>query len=173
MSEGWGQGPPPPAATEVAAEARLASIGARAVAWFIDWLVVSVPVVIVAFVVLLNEVGLNPDDQPSVDELSELVPAWLFVLPNAARAVYDTVLVAWRGRTLGKLALGVKVVAGDGGRLEWWQAGIRAVLPQIAWLVPFVGVGLVSVIYLVAAFDPYRRGLHDRAAGSLVIRTRA
>lgn len=172
MTSGWEPEPPAPAEPGVAAEARLASIGARAVAWFIDWLVVSVPVVVVAFVVLVNEVGLNPDDQPSVDELSELVPAWLFVLPNAARAVYDTVLVAWRGRTLGKLALGVKVVAADGGRLEWWQAGIRAVLPQIAWLVPYLGIGLVSVIYLVAVLDPYRRGLHDRAAGSLVIRTR-
>ena len=165
--------PLPSADAELALEVQPASIGARAAGWCIDSLVVSVPVVIAAFIVLVNEIGLSPDEQPSVDELSDLVPGWLLVLPNAARAVYDAVLVAWRGQTLGKLALGLKVVRSDGGRIEWWQAGIRAVIPQLAWLVPYVGIGLVLAVYLTAMIDPFRRGLHDRAAGSVVVRSRS
>jgi hypothetical protein len=59
-----------------------------------------------------------------------------------------------------------------GGRLEWWQASIRALVPGVAWSAPgAVGSFLAVGVYLSASFDERRRGLHDRAAGSLVVQT--
>jgi hypothetical protein len=45
------------------------------------------------------------------------------------------------------------------------------VLPQVSGLIPLPATGLLA--YLPAFRDSRRRGLHDRAAGTVVIDTRA
>jgi uncharacterized RDD family membrane protein YckC len=48
---------------------------------------------------------------------------------------------------------------------------MRYLLPVLPALVPVPGLVLLSpVIYLVAAADPLRRGWHDRAAGTIVVK---
>lgn len=89
---------------------------------------------------------------------------------------YEVVMVATRGQTLGKLGLGTRVMDGvSGGRPTLWQAATRAVVPLAGVVVDAalgsVGVGAlwVLVVYGSVLFDAHRRGLHDRAAGTVVV----
>jgi uncharacterized RDD family membrane protein YckC len=81
---------------------------------------------------------------------------------------YPMVLEAtWNGRTLGKAAMGLRVVTTLGGRIGWREAAMRAV---IGFFELWVTLGAVAFI---AAFVSERgQRLGDVAAGTLVIRTR-
>lgn len=102
-----------------------------------------------------------------------------------AIAAYQVVSVAQWGRTLGKLVAGTQVVAVVSGAAPGWS---RAVL---RWAVPSIvdlgfllqGDGLVAglasrasavvtfVVYFGVLRQPLRQGLHDKAAGTVVVLT--
>ena len=96
-------------------------------------------------------------------------------LSTAGYLVYEVVMVVLRGQTLGKMALGTRVVGDPSGRLpSLWQAATRAVVPMAGVLVE-VGIGLTAVgafwvlaVYGSLLLDDRRRGLHDKAAGTMV-----
>lgn len=83
--------------------------------------------------------------------------------------VYNLVLLARNGQTLGKKILGIKIVRTDGskaglGRIFW----LRMVLNAVIGVVPVLGV-----IYQIAdplfIFGDARRCLHDRLADTIVV----
>ena len=82
---------------------------------------------------------------------------------------YRVLLIASRGQTLGKLLLGIAVVdAADPRRNpSVAQAFRRCMVPQGAGLVPIPCTGLVPYLWMFR--DPKNQGLHDRAAGTLVV----
>lgn len=87
--------------------------------------------------------------------------------------VIDLVLLARTGQTLGKRALGLRIVRGDGsraplGRLFW----LRSVAPAVLGSVPLVG-WLFGLIDTLAIFGADRRTLHDRMADTIVVDLRA
>lgn len=147
----------------------LAKIGLRAVARLLDMVVVGIPLVLIVAVVLLAT-GYDPDQATE----AETLPPWLAAVWFVAVFSYETVAVAWKGRTLGKLAVGIRVARLDDGRTPlWWQAGIRVALPAVIVTIPYPLTQLVFVgIYLTAQFDAMRRGIHDKAAGTIVVTTR-
>ena len=75
---------------------------------------------------------------------------------------YLTAFTCCGGQTLGKMALGLRVVADDGA-VPPGTAVLRAV-------VAVIGVGLAGLGVLPALFDGERRALHDRIAGTRVVR---
>jgi uncharacterized RDD family membrane protein YckC len=77
--------------------------------------------------------------------------------------VYESLLVALLGCTLGKLALGLRVVDLTGRRASW----ITALVRSLALLVSVIVLGL-GVWWTL--FDRTKRGLHDHLAGTYVIR---
>jgi len=80
-------------------------------------------------------------------------------LPIVLLVVESAVLTATLGGSAGQLVLGVRVRRVDGGpSVDIARALLRSVL--IALVLPAV------------VFDRDRRGLHDRAAGTVVISTR-
>lgn len=96
-------------------------------------------------------------------------------LTTAAYLVYEVALVAVRGQTLGKMALGTRVVdAGTGSLPTLWQAATRAVLPMAGVVIDVAtGTAAVGAFWVLAVYgslllDDRRRGLHDKAAGTLV-----
>jgi uncharacterized RDD family membrane protein YckC len=69
----------------------------------------------------------------------------------------ELILLTWlTGSSFGQRVLGVQVVRMDGGRLGLGAVALRTVL--ICLVIPAVII------------DSYGRGLHDRAAGSVVVR---
>ena len=76
--------------------------------------------------------------------------------------LYFLALWVWRGQTVGKMAMAIKVVRRDGYRLGVGTALLRLVGYLFSTLLLFAG-------FLMIAFDRQRRGLHDRLADTLVV----
>ncbi|MCW2943685.1 MAG: domain containing protein [Actinoallomurus sp.] len=90
--------------------------------------------------------------------------------------VYEAVQLAVWGRTVGKRLTGIRVVSAAGGRPSVPQAVIRAAiyaLPPGARPVPVLNViaGIFWLAEIGLLFEgSYGQALHDRAAGTLVVR---
>lgn len=143
----------------------LASIGQRGVARIIDTILVAVPAAVLMVPYLRIE-----DEELSIDG----VPWWVTIVQLVIAVVYETVALRLWGRTLGKWLLGLRVARfGDGANPTTTQAAQRILLPQAVGAVPVAVAGaLVVMVYLTSTFDVLRRGVHDKYAGTIVIRTR-
>lgn len=96
-------------------------------------------------------------------------PVWLvFVMYPiflGVPVVYEALMLQRRGQTVGKMALGVKVVTPDGGDISKGQAWGRAVLKLILG-------SCMGIDYLPAFFTHDRTCLHDLIAKTRVVRVR-
>jgi uncharacterized RDD family membrane protein YckC len=139
----------------------LAPILRRVGGLLLDQIVVALPVVMV--VVAL---GFTPSD----DVTSKALLAFNIAVTSVA-FVYETTMIALLGRTVGKLAMGTRVVRlVDGARPDWSESAMRALVPLSLGAIPRVGVFLGVLVYSLALWNPLRQGLHDKAAGTLVVR---
>ena len=143
----------------VVLELRIAQVTSRMLAGLID-VTVQVVALSIGTVILTG----------TLDQLDAAARATLTLLWSV------TVLVIWpvtfetlsRGRSLGKLALGLRVVRDDGGPVRFRQSLVRAltgVFPDI-WF----SAGSVALISSLASRHGKRLG--DYAAGTLVVRER-
>ncbi|MGZ4765861.1 MAG: RDD family protein [Ilumatobacteraceae bacterium] len=155
-----------PAGDEVAQPAvptglTLAPIGRRIAGLFLDQVIVALPAVIV-----IVAIGFTPSD--TVTSRSLLM---FNIALTSASFVYQTLMIGLVGRTVGKIALGTRVVRViDGARPTWSQAAMRALVPLAFGSIPKIGVFLGVTVYSIALWNPLRQGLHDKAAGTLVVR---
>lgn len=68
-------------------------------------------------------------------------------------------------------AVGTRVVVEEDGALPGWRrAMLRWALPGVAGRLPYIGLGVSLAIMASLVLDPRRRGLHDRFAGTIVVR---
>ena len=103
--------------------------------------------------------------------LCRLAAVEAFVLPPAPLLVFFLILnggyllafTTAGGQTIGKMAVGIKVVTADVGPLTLGQAAVRT----IGCILCIVPAGLGFVPFLLA---PGRRALHDRLAGTWVVK---
>ncbi|MBE3559252.1 MAG: RDD family protein [Ktedonobacteraceae bacterium] len=128
-------------------QARTASVGVRFVAILLD-------------AILLGVVG------SIIGALFSRVPGLVGAINTIIFFGYYIVMEATQGATLGKMVMGLRVVRQDGGPISWSESVIRNLLRIIDGL----------FFYLVGAIlvwnSPWRQRLGDRAAKTLVIRTR-
>jgi len=80
-------------------------------------------------------------------------------------AIYEGLMLQARGQTLGKMALGLKVVTVDGGDISAGQAWGRAAIRQLLG-------SLLLVDYIPAFFTKDKTCLHDMIAKTRVVRVR-
>lgn len=99
-----------------------------------------------------------------------------FTVIAIASVAYRVVTTAVWGAGVGKALLGLRVVVDEADGAEsrtpgWARSWRRWVVPQVPGLIPLPATGLLA--YLPAFKDARRRGLHDRAAGTIVVDLRA
>ena len=141
---------------------RLAQMWKRVLAQILDQVIVIVPVVAVSLLLGVR----------NADDLANHTFA-INVAVVLSAFTYEFVMIAVWGRTVGKFALGTRVVRIDtGGPLLWWSSAIRALVPLAAGVIPGAGMFLSLVIYAGAFRDRRRQGWHDKAAGTIVVRAR-
>jgi uncharacterized RDD family membrane protein YckC len=85
----------------------------------------------------------------------------------------QAVLLTTRGQSIGKIVAGSRVVRTDGTRAPFLN--VFVVRHLLAWLIAFVPkVGpFISIADVVLVFGAQRRCLHDRVAGTKVVKARA
>lgn len=108
--------------------------------------------------------GTQPDMSPINELQARLVPAGF--LNFVINCVYSMGLLAARGATVGKMAIGAKVVKVDGSPIGLGTAIGRVVLQWV------LGGCTCGLIYLVIAFTEKKQGVHDLIMGTVVIRNR-
>ena len=104
---------------------------------------------------------------------------WFAGMFGIALVYYWVQHAAW-GATIGKRALGTRVVNADRSAIGIRTAGIRAVAflvgPAVFWLVPSPIEILGGLLWVadtgLALLDPRAQCLHDKLAGTIVIRQR-
>lgn len=172
MSEGPWQQPPPtpwaPVDETVGRAGVIPPLWKRVVARVVDELLLAIPrlALTLPFVTWADPPELN-------------LPQWALALSVVIPLLYDFAFVAiWRA-TPGKLLFGIAVCdSPDGGRASIQQAALRALVPSIGSALLLVMptseassfLALITpVVYASVAWDPRRRGLHDKATGTIVL----
>jgi len=141
---------------------RLAALPSRAAAAMID---VAVQLAVVfLFTLLLSGLQISLDRALQATFAVVVTVGILVGYPVAAETL-------WRGRTLGKAALGLRVVRDDGGPIRFRQALVRGL---VGGIVEKPGVLLFTVIISVISAVLSRRGkrLGDVLAGTVVLQER-
>ena len=148
----------------------LASPGARLGARIIDSFLVSTPFAVPAF--FTTEDDINWHDFTGIFLTSPTVEEWVvFGVVLFIGFVYEVAFTATKGQTLGKMAAGIKMVGiKDGSIPSVGMALRRWSVPGLLGLVPFAGLILAPLCYLALTWHRDRRGWHDLAAGTMVVK---
>jgi uncharacterized RDD family membrane protein YckC len=128
----------------------------RFVAYIIDAILLSIAAGIVGTAFGFNIFEPDWEHYDSIPNLISLVIGWLyFALLESSE----------RGATVGKMAMGLRVVTSDGQRLSFMNATGR-------YFAKFISTLIFCIGFIMIAFTDRKRGLHDMIAGTLVIKTR-
>ncbi len=135
--------------------------GAKMIDSFILWALNS----IVSFVVMLGFFGtavrsMNPED-PNILSTVLLLYGSLLAIQFGSTALYYTWMVGTYGATVGKMACGLRIST-PSGKPGYGRAFGRYAAELVSGMT--LGIG-----YLMVAFDPERRALHDRMCNTWVI----
>jgi uncharacterized RDD family membrane protein YckC len=138
---------------------RYASFGLRFVALLLDGVI---GLVVGLLINIIFRVSLVPDPAHPFAAFLSLATLMNFLF---GVSYYVFFLTAY-GATLGKMAVGVKIVTADGGPISFGRAVARY------FCTTFLEVFTLWIGYLIALFDDQNRTLHDRICGTRAIATR-
>jgi uncharacterized RDD family membrane protein YckC len=152
--------PPPPPVWEAqptgAAQVAYGGFWIRLVAYIIDAILLTLVVGGLGAILGFNLMETDLERQEPLFNLLSFVIGWLyFALMESSE----------RGATVGKMALGLRVVTSNGQRLSFMNATGRYFAKIISAII--LGIG-----FLMIAFTDKKRGLHDMIASTLVIKVR-
>jgi uncharacterized RDD family membrane protein YckC len=143
-------------------ELETANIGSRCLAVMIDWMIQGATLfaLIVGLTALIGatnaHVGVG------------IAAALFFLLTFIVLWGYPTVMeTLWRGRTLGKAALGLRVITLEGAPVHFRHAAIRATLGLVDFILTSGAGAVISVL-----LTPRSQRLGDLVAGTVVLRER-
>lgn len=135
-----------------------AGLGSRFLALLLDWAIQAV----VATALVLGLLAAASGEGAGVAQA--LILLLLFLVLFGYPAASETL---WRGRTVGKLALGLRVVTTEGAPVRFRHAAIRAALGLIDF---FLTAGAAAVLSVL--FTRSNQRLGDLVAGTIVLRER-
>jgi uncharacterized RDD family membrane protein YckC len=142
----------------VVLELRLAKLASRLLSLLIDLAVQLV--LLVVGLLIIGGVADSADDAAA----AAIVLVFLVLVIVGYPVAFETLS---RGRTLGKLALGLRVVREDGGPIRFRHALVRAMAAVIEIWITF---GAVALVVSLASSQGKRLG--DFLAGTVVVRER-
>lgn len=151
--------PPPPTWNVQTAGPATVSYGGfwlRVVAYIIDAILLGVASRIIGFVAGTPLRATDFTDFDYTTSGASLVIAWLYFALMESSA---------RGATVGKRAVGLRVVTDQGQRLDFGHATGR-------YLAKFISAIILGIGFIMVAFTDRKRGLHDMIASTLVVKVR-
>ena len=130
----------------------------RVGAYFIDSVVLTIPVLLISF--LFRSVN------PAADETEQAIVEFVdFIQSQIVWWIYFAVLHSskWQA-SVGKKAVGLKVVDENGNRISFGRATGR-------YFAEFLSALILCIGYMMVGWTKKKQGLHDMIAGTYVIRS--
>jgi len=135
-------------------------VGQRWGCVFVDAILIEIIYLILAVVftalIALASGGNMPED------LGDMIGGGMLFLIPVVWFLYFFLFEGSRGATPGKKGSFLKVIRKDGGKIEWWQAAVRAIFS-------FVEYNPIGAIVIWAT--PLKQRIADLIAGTLVVNT--
>ncbi len=138
-------------------------------AWMIDYVIISIVSIVLLTVGGISaglsgmmeglEAGDEPDPAIIIGVLVFYGILILFVF------CYKVFMVGKWGATVGKMAVGIKIVTADGGKVSYLRATGRLFAEILSGMILYIG-------YILAGFDEEKRSLHDHICATRVIMKR-
>lgn len=142
-------------------ENKYAGFWIRLISCWIDYLVILTGLAIIGVVsgIFISENAI--EHLPRV--LGGVIAAFLVIIYPA---LYFSFMDASKYQaTLGRMALGLKVVNGENNRISFHKALLRNILKMMTLLIP-----PLYLTFIVLAVSKRKQSLYDKAAGTFVIR---
>ncbi|MFC9735156.1 RDD family protein [Streptomyces roseolus] len=147
----------------------LAETGRRILARLVDWAIIAVPLAIIGIPFdIYDRATVDGDDfQATWTGGAQLVFQLLTIV---AYVTYDTVLTARNGQTVGKRLMKLRVaMLNDGSTPPMSQSLLRAVVLWLPALICCACLWPLLILILILVDKPYKQGLHDKAAKTVVV----
>jgi uncharacterized RDD family membrane protein YckC len=154
-----GSAPPPPVWDARPASPDHVAYGGfwiRFVAYIIDAILLGIVGGVIWSIFGFSVLDTDLDHYDTTINLVSFVIGWLYF------ALLES---SPRGATVGKMAMGLRVVTGSGQRLSFMNATGRYFAKILSAIILCIG-------FIMIAFTDRKRGLHDIIADTLVIKTR-
>jgi uncharacterized RDD family membrane protein YckC len=133
----------------------------RLAAKFIDGCAFGLVVGIVVLVPMFVLIGASSKSGQSMEAVLTGIMLLCQLLCYFAIIAYDTFFIGRYGATLGKMAVGIKVIRVDNSRITYMRAFGRACANLLS--------GICYIGYIIAAFDDEKRSLHDHICDTRVV----
>lgn len=146
------------AAATTVAELPKAGFWIRFVAYLIDALILGAVQFVISLA--LGIAGGSLTDNGG-DAAMAMISGLCGMVIGMAYAIFFT---GYNGQTPGKMALRIQVVRSDGTPMGYGRAFLREIVGK------FVSGIILGIGYLMVGFDRQKQGLHDKIAGTYVIR---
>ena len=141
----------------------------RLVAKFIDGMILAVPLIGLFLILIPSafQMDVGQSTEPTPEQLTKMIVNQLLMsfVQIALSVSYNAITIAKWGATLGKMAVGLKVVDAEGNPISTGKSWGRAFADILSGMVCWIG-------YIIIAFDEQKRGLHDHICNTRVIKTR-
>ncbi|CAM5343406.1 hypothetical protein GCM10010329_35950 [Streptomyces spiroverticillatus] len=152
----------------------LASLGKRFVARLIDMLIVGIPMGLlgIPFGSYERITETTDDFGDTFTQVTSGKSLLWSVIVIAVYLAYDTIMTAKNGQTVGKRVMGLRVaMLNDGSTPQSSVALMRAAVLLVPALICCYCLWWLVNLVMVAVDKPYRQGLHDKAAKTVVVTT--
>ncbi len=136
----------------------------RFAAKFIDGIILSVVTGAPYWIVYFKYFQLMTQENPDPAQM-QMYSIWMmltYLLMMVLQIAYTTFMVGKFGATLGKMAVGIKVVNPDGSKVSYLKAFGR-------WWSELVTGFTFGIGYIIVAFDDQKRALHDHICSTRVV----
>ncbi|MEV0737190.1 RDD family protein [Streptomyces sp. NPDC050549] len=176
---GYPQQPGYPGGPGVPGAPRIASMGRRFGARLIDGVILFVIYFVLSLAGVAGSISAIKDCDPNASDYQSCVDDAASHMVGAIGAVigalmicsllYEWLMIGLVGATLGKMAVGLRVVKADTGQKPGLGSSI------IRWVIPLVGSLACGIGQLVVYLSPFwdksgrQQGWHDKAASTMVI----
>jgi uncharacterized RDD family membrane protein YckC len=165
-------GPQPSVPAEAGGRPVLSGWWRRVGAQLIDGTIIFVGALIILGI--LGALGLSVDSNGGAVALIVAALIAVFAITVVAFLYAPILMSRTNGQTLGRMALGIRVIRADGGPMTFWFAMLREVVVKalLVGVISSATFGLASVLdALWPLWDEENRALHDLVVNTRVIRT--
>ena len=165
-------GPQPSVPAEAGGRPVLSGWWRRVGAQLIDGTIIFVGALIILGI--LGALGLSVDSYGGAVALIVAALIAVFAITVVAFLYAPILMSRTNGQTLGRMALGIRVIRADGGPMTFWFAMLREVVVKalLVGVISSATFGLASLLdALWPLWDEENRALHDLVVNTRVIRT--